>query len=179
MKNNGKVGKNKIRIFVDGSCDDTCGISTIAYNIQDGFIKDKKFIRLDCIHNKYFATKTQYKSPIDAEIDAIELGFNTFCGCVNFNSIFKKVPIRIKSDSMIIIKYITKKKNTEGFNFDKNQLYKMDLLHIQYKCLRTLYPNLKLSYIPRKENIAHHNAYEKLKWERSLIMNNEGVVDNG
>lgn len=179
MNNKGSVGKNKIRIFVDGSCDDSCGISTIAYNIQDGFIKDKKFVRLDGIYNKYFATKTRYGSSIDAEIDAIELGFNIFRSCVNFNSIFKKFPVRVKSDSMMVIKYIIKKKNTGDFEFNEAQLHKMDLLHIQYKCLKTLYPNFKLSYIPSKKNLAHYNAYEKLKWERSLVTNNEGVVENG
>lgn len=179
MNKKNVMGKNKIRIFVDGSCDDSCGISTIAYSIQDGFIKDKKFIKLDCIHNKHFATKTKYKSPTDAEIDAIELGFNTFRSCINFNPIFRNFPVRVKSDSMMVIKYIINKKIVEDFEFDELQLHKMDLLHIQYKCLKTLYPNFKLSYIPSKKNLAHYNAYEKLKWERSLIMNNEGVVDNG
>ena len=179
MNNKNIVGKNKIRIFVDGSCDDSCGISTIAYNIQDGFINGKKFVKLDFIHNKCFSTKTRSGSSIDAEIDAIELGFNTFLSCANFNPIFKKYPVRVKSDSMIVIKYITKKKNTGNFAFNEAQLHKMDLLHIQYKCLRTLYPNFKLSYIPSKKNLAHYNAYEKLKWERSLVTNNEGVVENG
>ena len=179
MNNENKISKNKIRIFVDGSCDCDCGFSTIAYNIQDGVIINKKFVRLDFIHNKHFAKRIDCDSPFSAEIDAIELGFNVFRSCVNFNSLFKKLPVRVKSDAIFAVKYITKKKITEGFEFDDIQLHKMDLLHIQYKCLRTLYPNFELSFIPSKNNLAHYNAYEKLKWERALYFDNKVGVENG
>ena len=179
MNNENKISKNKIRIFVDGSCDSNCGFSTIAYNIQDGVIINKKFVRLDFIHNKHFAKRIDCDSPFSAEIDAIELGFNVFRSCVNFNSLFKKLPVRVKSDAIFAVKYITKKKITEGFEFDGTQLHKMDLLHIQYKCLRTLYPNFELSFIPSKNNLAHYNAYEKLKWERALYFDNKVGVENG
>lgn len=174
-----KINKNKIRIFVDGSCDSNYGFSTIAYNIQDGFVINKKFVKLDFIHNKHFAKRIDCSSPVDAEIDAIELGFNVFRSCVNFNPIFKKFPVRVKSDSIFAIKYITKKKITEGFEFNDVQLHKMGLLHIQYKCLKALYPNFELSFIPSKNNLAHYNAYEKLKWERALYFDKKVGVENG
>ena len=179
LNNENKISKNKIRIFVDGSCDSNCGFSTIAYNIQDGVIINKKFVRLDFIHNKHFAKRIDCDSPFSAEIDAIELGFNVFRSCVNFNSLFKKLPVRVKSDAIFAVKYITKKKISEGFEFDDTQLHKMDLLHIQYKCLRTLYPNFELSFIPSKNNLAHYNAYEKLKWERALYFDKKVGVENG
>lgn len=179
MNNENKISKNKIRIFVDGSCDIDYGFSTIAYNIQDGVVINKKFVKLDFIHNKHFAERIDCNSSFSAEIDAIELGFNVFRSCVNFNSLFKEVPVRVKSDSVFAVKYITKKKMTEGVEFNETQLHKMDLLHIQYKCLKALYPNFKLSYIPSKNNLAHHNAYEKLKWERALYFNKKVGVENG
>lgn len=158
----------KFRIFVDGSFDDKCNLGTVAYNIQNSVILQDRTILIN-IFNKSFAQKVDCKHSLDAEVKAIRLGFNTFKKLLGSNPIVKKVPVRVKSDSVPVIKYITKGLWQDGVSFDNNLLDELNELKSEYENIRKLYPNFKLSYIPSKNNLAHNNAYEMLRWERSIL----------
>ena len=161
----------KFRIFVDGSFDDKVNIGTIAYHMQNNVDLNNKIVNIG-IHNKTLAKRVYgCKHSLDAEIQAVELGFNVFDKIIHTQPILKKVPVRVKSDSVPVIKYITQGKWKDDVDFDDSLLDNLNLLKSKYESIREEYPNFKLSYIPSKKNLAHHNAYEMLKWERGV--NNE------
>ena len=163
------LSKNtKFRIFVDGSYDDKCNVGTVAYNIQNIVIVGNKVININ-IFNKSFAQKVDCKHSLDSEVKAISLGFDTFKKITYSNPIVKQVPVRVKSDSVPLIKYITKGLWKDDVTFDENLLEDLNKLQKEYKQIRETYPNFKLSYIPSKKNLAHNNAYEMLRWERSIL----------
>lgn len=158
----------KFRIFVDGSYDSEYKIGTIAYNMQTVVNFEGRVINV-AVHNNIFAHKlTGCKHSFDAEISAIGLGFDTFRKIIGTYPILKKIPVRIKSDCMFAITYITKGKLKEGIEIDKDCMDDLIYLRGMYLFLKDKYPNFKLSYIPSKNNLAHNNAYEMLKWERSV-----------
>lgn len=166
-----KLTKNwKFRIFVDGSYDDKNNIGTIAYHMQNIVIFENRVINI-CVHNKTFAQKVDCKHSLDAELQAIKLGFNTFNKMINMYPILNKLPIRVKSDNVPIIKYITQGKWKDDVDFDDSLLEDLNLLKEEYTSIRKKHSNFKLSYIPSKNNLAHNNAYEMLQWERGI--NNE------
>jgi len=156
---------NKFRIFVDGSYDERCGIGTIAYHIQP----DVEGIKLN-IANNVFATRVFHcKNSFDAEICAIGLGFDMVRKLVGVFPILKTIPIRVKSDNLWLVKYITKGTWKTDENLDL--CYVEDIQHLEdcYKWLKEELPNFKLSYINSKNNLAHKNAYEMLRLERGLL----------
>ena len=160
----------KFRIFVDGSYDDKVNIGTVAYHMQNIVNFENRVINV-CVHNKTFAQKVDCKHSIDAELKAIKLGFDTFNKMVKVYPILNKLPARIKSDNVPIIKYITKGKWKDDVDFDDSLLDDLNLLKEEYANIRQKHSNFKLSYIPSKKNLAHNNAYEMLQWERGV--NNE------
>ena len=165
------IRNGKFRIFVDGSYDDKVNIGTIAYHMQNIVNFNNKIVNV-AVHNKTLAKRIHNcKHSLDAEIQAVELGFNVFNKMIHTHSILKKVPVRVKSDSAPVIKYITQGKWKDDVDFDDSLLDNLNLLKSKYELIREKYPNFKLSYIPSKRNLAHDNAYEMLKWERGV--NNE------
>ena len=162
---------NKFRIFVDGSYDPDYNIGTIAYHIQDTINYGNKVIKMN-IHNNVFATKLfRCKNSFDAELSAIALGLDTLKRFILINPVLKKVPVRIKSDNITLIKYITKEQIKVGCEdyFDGIDLDYLEDVKQRYKELKFIYPNFKLSYIPSKKNLAHNNAFEMLRLERGLV----------
>ena len=164
--------KYKFRIFVDGSFDNAYNIGTIAYHMQDSvYSVDGKLIKL-CIANKTFASQVKgCKDSFDAEICAVGLGFDIFRKALNAHPILKKVPVRVKSDNLHIVKYITKGIPIGLDDIKEGLLEDLETLKMRYSLLRNDFPNFKLSYIPSKQNLAHDNAIEMLRWERLQRIN--------
>lgn len=162
---------NKFRVFVDGSYDSNYNIGTIAYHIQNIVDYKNKPIKIN-VHNKVFATKLfGCKNSFDAELNAIALGLDTIVRFIAINPVLKKVPVRIKSDNVILIKYITKGQIRAGYEdyFDGIDLDYLEDVRKKYQELKSIFPNFNLSYIPSKQNLAHHNAFEMLRLERGLV----------
>lgn len=168
----------KFRIFVDGSFDNAYNIGTVAYHMQDAVYNvDGKLIKLG-IANKTFASQVRgCRDSLDSEICAIALGFDILKKVMGSNPILNKVPVRIKSDNLPLVKYITKSSLTKGLEFNDDLIEELDYLRNKYVKLKEEYSNFKLSYIPSKKNLAHDNAIEMLRWER--LQRIERIGNNG
>ena len=121
------IKNSKFRIFVDGSYDDKVNIGTVAYHMQNIVNFENRVINV-CVHNKTFAQKVDCKHSVDAELKAIKLGFDTFNKMVKVYPILNKLPARVKSDNVPIIKYITKGKWKDDVDFDNSLLDDLNLL---------------------------------------------------
>ena len=155
-----KINGNKFRIFVDGSYNDIIGMGAIGYCFPKEY-KGKKIKALQYDYSKLFQTS----GSIDMEIMAIKKGLEKVKQLIEDNPFLKDCAIRIKSDCIFASKYILKGEKTEQ---DVND-YSEDNLLLMADIRKTLGEmkeqgyNIKLSYIPKKMNFAHHYCYIPLR----------------
>lgn len=155
-----KINGEKFRIFVDGSYNDIIGMGAIGCCFPKEH-KGKKIKSLRYDYSKLFQTS----GSVDMEIMAIKKGLEIIKQLVEDNPFLKDCVIRIKSDCIFVSKYISKGEKIEQDINDYNEDNLLLISEIRESLVEMKEQgyNIKVSYIPKKLNFAHHYCYVPLR----------------
>ena len=155
-----KINGKKFRIYVDGSYNQHIGMGAIGYCFPKEH-KGKKIKALQYDYSKLFQTS----GSIDMEIMAIKKGLEAVKQLIKDNIFLKECIIRIKSDCIFVSKYISKGKKMKQdiHEYNEDSLLLMSNIRNELNEMKEQGYNIKISYIPRKFNFAHHYCYIPLR----------------
>lgn len=166
-----KLDESKFRIFVDGSYNQNIGMGAIGCCFPLTY-KNRKIVSNGNSYSKLF----QAKSSVDMELKAIEKGIEILKILIQDNPFLKENCIAIKNDCIFVVNqiYKGKRKNGDETEYTEEQMLLMRNLSQEIKSLKENGILLKLSYIPKKLNFAHHYCYNSLRKKFEQICGQQG-----
>lgn len=168
-----KINGEKFRIFVDGSYNDIIGMGAIGCCFPKKY-KGQKIRALRYDYSKLFQTS----GSVNMEIMAIKKGLEIIKQLVEDNPFLKDCVIRIKSDCIFVLKYILKGQKMEQdiHDYNEDNLLLMSNIRKELNEMKEQGYNIKISYIPKKFNFAHHYCYIPLRKKFEKISKNTSKI---
>lgn len=166
-----KLDEDKFRIFVDGSYNQNIGMGAIGCCFPQTY-RSREIVSNENSYSKLF----QAKSSVDMELKAIEKGIEILKILIQDNPFLKENCIAIKNDCIFVVNqiYKGKRKNGDETEYTEEQMLLMRNLSQEIKSLKENGILLKLSYIPKKLNFAHHYCYNSLRKKFEQICGQQG-----
>lgn len=155
-----KLNGRKFRIYVDGSYNQYIRMGAVGYCFPREY-KGKKIKALQYDYSKLFQTS----SSVDMEIMAIKKGLEAVKQLIKDNAFLKEYAIRIKSDCVFVSRYILRGQKMEQdiHEYNEDNLLLMSNIRKELNEMKEQGYNIKISYIPKKMNFAHHYCYVSLR----------------